>query len=84
MAFLPWLDRAKVKSVRYRGPIFKIALVLFVISFIALGYLGTKPPTPVHTLIARVCAVVYFGFFLLMPWYTSIDKTKPVPERIPG
>ena len=83
MAFLPWLDRAKVKSIRYRGPIFKFALVLFVISFIGLGYLGTKPPTPMHTLIARICAVVYYAFFFLMPWYTSIDKTKPVPERIP-
>ncbi len=83
MAFLPWLDRAKVKSIRYRGPIFKIALVLFVIAFIGLGYLGTKPPTPERTLFARMFAVVYFAFFVLMPVYTSIDKTKPVPERIP-
>ena len=83
MVFLPWLDRAKVKSIRYRGPIFKIALVLFVIAFIGLGYLGTKPPTPERTLFARLFAVVYFAFFVLMPVYTSIDKTKPVPERIP-
>ncbi len=83
MAFLPWLDRSPVKSIRYRGPIFKMALVLFVISFFGLGYLGTQPATPVHNDFARVFAAVYFGFFLLMPWYTSIDKTKPVPERIP-
>lgn len=84
MVFLPWLDRSKVKSVRYRGPIFKLALTLFVISFIGLGYLGTVPVSPVHNDFARVFAAVYFGFFLLMPWYTSIEKTRPVPERIPG
>lgn len=84
MVFLPWLDRSKVKSVRYRGPIFKLALTLFVISFIGLGYLGTVPVSPVHNDFARVFAAVYFGFFLLMPWYTSIEKTQPVPERIPG
>ena len=83
MVFLPWLDRAKVKSIRYRGPIFKIALVLFVIAFIGLGYLGTKPPTPERTTFARLFSVIYFAFYLLMPVYTSIDKTKPVPERIP-
>jgi len=83
MAFLPWLDRAKVKSIRYRGPLFKIALVLFVIAFFGLGFLGTKTPTPERTLFARLFMMIYFGFFLLMPVYTSIDKTKPVPERIP-
>lgn len=80
--FVPWLDRGAVKSIRYRGVIYKTALALFVISFLVLGYLGTQPPTPGLTNLARVMAVVYFAFFFLMPWYTRIDKTKPVPERV--
>ncbi|MDP2028580.1 MAG: cytochrome bc complex cytochrome b subunit [Thiobacillus sp.] len=84
MFFLPWLDRSKVKSIRYRGPIYKIALALFIISFVGLGYLGLLPSTPVATLVAQVFSVIYFLFFLLMPWYTSIDKTKPEPERVTG
>jgi ubiquinol-cytochrome c reductase cytochrome b subunit len=80
--FLPWLDRSKVKSIRYRGPIFKFAITAFAISFLALGYLGLQPATPAYTNAARVFAVVYFAFFLLMPWYTSIDKTRPVPTRV--
>jgi ubiquinol-cytochrome c reductase cytochrome b subunit len=80
--FLPWLDRSKVKSVRYRGWLFKGFLFSFAVSFIALGYLGLKPATPEYTLAARFFAVVYFAFFLLMPWYTRIDQTKPVPERV--
>jgi len=80
--FLPWLDRGQVKSIRYRGPIYKIFLALFVISFIGLGWLGLMPATPLYTWISRVLAVVYFAFFLLMPWYTRIDKTKPEPDRV--
>jgi ubiquinol-cytochrome c reductase cytochrome b subunit len=80
--FLPWLDRGKVKSIRYRGPLFKFFLFSFAISFVALGYLGLQPPTPAYTLAARIFTVVYFAFFLLMPWYSSIDKTKPVPTRV--
>ena len=79
---LPWLDRTPVKSVRYRGGIFKKALLLFVIAFIGLGYLGTQPATPVATNVARLFTAVYFGFFLLMPLYTRWEKTKPVPERL--
>lgn len=79
---LPWLDRSKVRSIRYRGGMFKKALLLFVISFIGLGYLGTQPATPVATNIARVFTAVYFGFFLLMPLYTRWEKTKPLPDRV--
>ena len=79
---LPWLDKSPVKSIRYRGPKFKIALTLFVIAFVGLGYLGILPSTPVYTWIARVLSVVYFAFFLLMPWYTRTDTYKPVPERV--
>jgi len=80
--FLPWLDRGKVRSIRYRGPLFKFFLFSFAISFVALGYLGLQPPTPAYTMAARIFTVVYFAYFLLMPWYSSIDKTKPVPTRV--
>jgi ubiquinol-cytochrome c reductase cytochrome b subunit len=80
--FLPWLDRGKVKSIRYRGPIYKTFLTLFVISFVGLGWLGLMPATPTYTVISRILAVVYFAFFLLMPWYTRIDKCKPEPDRV--
>jgi ubiquinol-cytochrome c reductase cytochrome b subunit len=84
MFFLPWLDRSPVKSVRYRGPIFKAALAIFAVSFVVLGYLGVQPATPILTLMAQIFTTIYFLFFFLMPWYTKIDKTKPVPERIPS
>ena len=80
--FLPWLDRCRVKSIRYRGWMYKTALTIFVISFIALGWLGLQAATPTYVMLARVFSVLYFAFFLLMPWYTAIDKTKPVPERV--
>ncbi|MDP1633705.1 MAG: cytochrome b N-terminal domain-containing protein, partial [Gallionellaceae bacterium] len=80
--FLPWLDRAPVKSIRYRGPIYKMFLASFVISFIGLGYLGLMPVTPTYTLISQVLSVVYFAFFILMPWYSKIDKCKPEPDRV--
>mgnify|MGYP000968421585 CR=1 FL=1 len=82
IAFLPWLDRAPVKSIRYKGPIYKTALTIFVISFLILGYLGVLPPTPGRTLVSQICAVLYFAFFLLMPWYSKIDPCKPEPERV--
>ena len=82
LVFLPWLDRGKVKSIRYRGPLFKFFLFSFAISFVALGYLGLQPATAGVTMASRVFSVVYFAFFLLMPWYTTIDKTKPVPTRV--
>jgi len=80
--FLPWLDRSPVKSIRYRGPIYKTALTLFVISFIVLGYLGTQPVNEIRTVVAQISTVIYFLFFILMPWYTKIDRTKPVPDRV--
>tara|TARA_R100001591_G_scaffold109268_1_gene119199 strand:- start:6862 stop:8073 length:1212 start_codon:yes stop_codon:yes gene_type:complete len=79
---LPWLDRSKTRSIRYRGPYFRTALVVFVISFLALGYLGTQPATSLYTLLAQIFTVLYFAFFLLMPIYTAFDKDKPVPERV--
>ncbi len=91
---LPWLDRGAVKSIRYRGTHFKVALTAFVIVFLILGYLGTEPITvwgqfggwlghaDRATVVARICTVIYFLFFVLMPWYTKVDKTKPEPERV--
>ena len=84
IAFLPWLDRSPAKSIRYRGPIYKSFLAAFVVSFFILGYLGVLPPTPGRTLVSQICSVIYFGFFLLMPWYSTIDKCKPEPERVTG
>ena len=82
--FLPWLDRATVKSIRYRGWMYKTALALFVISFIVLGYLGTRPPEGLYKLLAQIGTIVYFAFFAAMPWFTRYDKTKPVPQRVTG
>ena len=82
IALLPWLDRSPTKSVRYRGPVFKFMLVLFIISFIGLGILGAMTANDVRTWVARGLSVVYFAFFLLMPVYTKLDKDKPVPERV--
>ncbi len=80
--FLPWLDRARVKSIRYRGWIYKFALATFVVSFLVLGWLGTQPAGGLYLRAAQFFSVLYFAFFLLMPYYTTIDKTKPVPDRV--
>jgi ubiquinol-cytochrome c reductase cytochrome b subunit len=80
--FLPWLDRSRVKSIRYRGWIYRTSLGLFVISFFVLGWLGLQPAEGVYVNLARIFSIIYFAFFLLMPYYTSIDKTRPVPERV--
>ncbi len=82
MFFLPWLDRSPVKSIRYKGPITKAMIGMFVVVFIVLGYLGTQPVSPLYTGLAQIGTVLYFAFFLLMPIYSKIDKTKPVPERV--
>jgi ubiquinol-cytochrome c reductase cytochrome b subunit len=94
LLFLPWLDRSPVKSIRYKGPLFKWALGIFVGTFLVLGYLGTVPtnewgqfgPWLGHaeraTVVARIGTLIYFLFFLLMPWYSRIDKTRPEPLRV--
>jgi ubiquinol-cytochrome c reductase cytochrome b subunit len=79
---LPWLDRCKVKSIRYRGWQFKVALAALATSFVALGYLGLQPATEAVNNAARFFTIVYFAVFLLMPVYTSRERTKPVPERV--
>ena len=94
LLLLPWLDRSPVKSIRYKGPIYKAALGLFVFNFVLLGYLGTEPTNvwgqfgpwlgnvERATVVARLGTLLYFAFFVLMPWYTSIDKVKPEPQRL--
>jgi ubiquinol-cytochrome c reductase cytochrome b subunit len=79
---LPWLDRSPVKSIRYRGNIYKGALAAFTVAFLILGYLGALPPSPGRTLLAQLCSLVYFMFFFLMPIYTKMDTTRAVPERV--
>ncbi len=81
---LPWLDRSPVRSIRYKGWMSKVWLVIFCVSFVILGILGAIPGTDTRTLIAQICTVLYFAFFLLMPFYTRMEKTKPVPERVTG
>ncbi|MBV6416476.1 MAG: cytochrome b [Steroidobacteraceae bacterium] len=80
--FLPWLDRSPVKSVRYRGWIWKLALTVFTVSFLALMYLGLQPAEGRYVMLARIFTACYFAFFVLMPFYTRIDPVKPVPERV--
>ena len=94
LLFLPWLDRAKVRSVRYRGNLYKSSLILFVISFFILGYLGVKPTNVWGSLgpffgdletavvVARICTIIYFAFFILMPLITRFDKTKQLPKNL--
>jgi ubiquinol-cytochrome c reductase cytochrome b subunit len=79
---LPWLDRSPVKSIRYKGWLFKAFLAMFVVTFVVLGWLGTQPPTPGLTVLAQLFTILYFAFFLLMPIYSKLDKTRPVPERV--
>jgi ubiquinol-cytochrome c reductase cytochrome b subunit len=79
---LPWLDQSPVKSVRYKGGLYKSVLGAFVIVFVVLGYFGTQPVTAAGTLISQVCTLLYFAFFLLMPWYSRMDKSKPEPQRL--
>jgi len=78
----PWLDRSPVKSIRYKGWISRVALALFIIAFLTLTKLGTMQPTNTVTLLAQFFTAVYFAFFLLMPIYSKLDKTKPVPTRV--
>ncbi len=81
---LPWLDRSPVRSMRYKGWMSKSMLAIFALSFVVLGVLGAIPGTPIRTAVAQLCTVLYFAFFLLMPFYSKLEKTKPVPERVTG
>ncbi|MFO1493353.1 MAG: cytochrome bc complex cytochrome b subunit [Lysobacterales bacterium] len=79
---LPWLDRSPVRSIRYRGPLTKLALAIFVVAFVTLGWLGLQAGSETQKLVAQICTAIYFLFFILMPVYTKMDAVKPVPDRV--
>ncbi|MFZ6687486.1 cytochrome b [Undibacterium sp. SXout11W] len=82
LAFLPWIDLSPVKSIRYRPDWHKLVYIVFAITFVTLGYLGVQPPSPIRERISQVCAVIYFSFFLLMPWWSAMGTFKTVPKRV--
>jgi ubiquinol-cytochrome c reductase cytochrome b subunit len=82
LALLPWLDKSPVKSIRYRPSWHKYVYAVFFLAFLTLGYLGTNAPTPTSTLIAQLCTLLYFSFFLLMPWWSTMGRFKAVPNRL--
>ncbi len=81
---MPWLDRSPVRSMRYKGWMSKVAIVTFVVCFCILGYLGVVASTPARTIAAQICTALYFAFFIGMPFYTRLEKTKPLPDRVTG
>ena len=82
MFFLPWLDYSPVKSIRYRPDWHKYVYAVFVVDFLILGYLGVQPPSPIGERVSQVGTLFYFGFFLLMPWWSKLGTPKPVPDRV--
>ena len=80
--FLPWLDKSPVKSIRYRPDWHKYVYAVFVFNFLVLAYLGVQPPSAMGERVSQVGTLFYFGFFLLMPWWSALGKSKPVPERV--
>jgi ubiquinol-cytochrome c reductase cytochrome b subunit len=80
--FLPWLDHCEVKSIRYKPEWHKIMYGIFVINFVVLAYLGVQPPSQIGERVSQVGTLFYFGFFLLMPWWSKIGQTKVVPARV--
>ena len=82
--FLPWLDRSPVRSMRYKGWCSRAALLLFVVSFFILGVLGVQAVSPAKILLAQIMTVIYYLYFLLMPWYTRLEKTAQPPDRLTG
>ncbi len=80
--FLPWLDNSPVKSIRYRPQGQKYIYGVFVVTFVILGYLGIQPPSPVGEKVSQLGTLIYFGFFLAMPWWSKMGQFKPVPSRV--
>jgi ubiquinol-cytochrome c reductase cytochrome b subunit len=80
--FLPWLDFSPVKSIRYRPDWHKYLYGVFVLDFLVLGYLGMLPPSPIGERVSQIGTLFYFGFFLLMPWWSRIGQSKQVPDRV--
>ncbi len=82
LVFLPWLDNSPVKSIRYRPDWHKLVYGVFVINFCMLGWLGIEPPSPIYEKMSQIGTLIYFGFFLLMPWWSRLGQFKPVPDRV--
>ena len=82
MFFLPWLDNSPVRSIRYRPSWHKYVYGVFVINFAILGYLGVQPPSAIGERVSQIGTLFYFGFFLLMPWWSRMGEPKPVPDRV--
>lgn len=80
--FLPWLDNSPVKSIRYRPQGQKYIYGVFVVTFVILGYLGIQPPSPIGEKVSQLGTLIYFGFFLAMPWWSKMGQFKPVPSRV--
>mgnify|MGYP000747590192 CR=1 FL=1 len=80
--FLPWLDNGAVKSIRYRPGWNKALYGVFVVNFVVLAYLGVQPPSPIGERVSQVGTLFYFGFFILMPWWSRLGEAKPVPARV--
>ena len=80
--FMPWIDRCKVKSIRYRSSIYKINLAVFVVSFVVLGWLAMQPVTSTITMLSQVFSLLYFGFFIVLFITSKNEETKPVPDRV--
>ena len=80
--FLPWLDKSPVRSIRYRPDFHKYIYGAFIISFVILGYLGIKPPSPIFEKISQICTIYYLAFFFAMPWWSKMGTFKPVPDRV--
>jgi ubiquinol-cytochrome c reductase cytochrome b subunit len=80
--FLPWLDNSPVKSIRYRPQGQKYIYAVFVVTFVVLGYLGIQPPSPIGEKVSQLGTLIYFGFFLAMPWWSKMGQFKPVPSRV--
>jgi ubiquinol-cytochrome c reductase cytochrome b subunit len=82
LAGLPWFDKSPVKSIRYRPNWHKIVYAVFVVNFVILGYLGVQPPSEIGNLVSQVGTLLYFGFFVLMPFWSQIGTFKQVPDRV--
>jgi ubiquinol-cytochrome c reductase cytochrome b subunit len=82
LLFLPWLDTSRVRSAKYR-PVYKWFFWMFVISVVALGYLGSKPPEEPYLTWARVFTAYYFLHLLvLLPIIGVIETPRPLPRSI--
>ena len=79
---LPWIDQSPVKSIRYRPTWHKGFYAVFVVAFMVLGYFGVQAPSPVAERLSQLCTLIYFGFFLFMPWWTQVGTFKQPPERV--